>query len=291
MERKKCILLKTSPEITLKSDKVKRDFVRQLVKNINILLKKNGIEKPEYVKYGGRLVLHSEKLEDVGKLMKKMPGINAIAYSVEFKNTELKNVVKNVLKELDNSLPAKGTFSVRAKAKGMQEYSSKDLESALGKKILEKNPSLIVNLDEPDFTIHIEVRGESCYLIIEEEKGLGGLPLGVEGNVALLMQGREKEFEAGLQIMKRGCNIYPIAINDSPEINNTIEKLKPFNLGRNFIITPIREIENIIKEHKLLAVISAETDIVNNTHFSAPLLQPFALLPESVLKNELEGIE
>jgi thiamine biosynthesis protein ThiI len=69
-----------------------------------------------------------------------------------------------------------------------------------------------VDLDRPDLELHIEIRGDACYLFTEVIPGAGGLPPGVEGSLVALVSGGIDSPVAAWMMMKRGCRILPVYV-------------------------------------------------------------------------------
>ena len=67
-----------------------------------------------------------------------------------------------------------------------------------------------VNLKQPDHNYQLEISERGAYLYSRREAGLGGLPPGMNGAVALLMSGGADSAIAGVRTMRRGAVIYPV---------------------------------------------------------------------------------
>ena len=67
-----------------------------------------------------------------------------------------------------------------------------------------------VNLTSPDKEIFVEMRQNLAYVYLETVKGVGGLPLGTQGSMVVLMSGGLDSPVAAWLMMKRGVMITPI---------------------------------------------------------------------------------
>lgn len=116
----------------------------------------------------------------------------------------------------DSWVAEKGTFALRVRRIGEHSFSSQECASRLGSRVREWYPGLGVDLKHADITIHIEIRGERCYLYHKVFPGAGGIPLGVEGSLVLLLSGGIDSAVAAWMMMKRGCRIIPVFIDMPP---------------------------------------------------------------------------
>ena len=100
---------------------------------------------------------------------------------------------------------------------------SPQIEREVGGRIKEAR-GWIVNLDEPDLTIHVELLTDRAFYFFGKERGAGGLPTGTAGRVACLLSGGIDSPVAAHRMMKRGCTAtfvhfhsYPILSRASQE--------------------------------------------------------------------------
>ena len=70
-----------------------------------------------------------------------------------------------------------------------------------------------VDLSSPDVVIFIEVRGKTAYIIADRFPGPGGLPMGTQGRVVVLVDG-ENGAAAAWMMMKRGCRVIAAGFGD-----------------------------------------------------------------------------
>jgi tRNA uracil 4-sulfurtransferase len=94
------------------------------------------------------------------------------------------------------------TFAVRARRAGRHAFSSHDVQVELGSRLFDASAG--VDLDQPEVTVHVEVRDEQAYLFSERVPGAGGLPLGVEGRALTLLSGGYDSAVAAWLLLKRG---------------------------------------------------------------------------------------
>jgi thiamine biosynthesis protein ThiI len=104
------------------------------------------------------------------------------------------------------------TFAIRMRRVGTHPFTSQEKAVELGNLVRAEFPHLEVDLDHPDLELHVEIRGDTCYLYTMVIPGAGGLPLGVEGSLVALVSGGIDSPVAAWMMMKRGCRILPVYV-------------------------------------------------------------------------------
>jgi len=111
-------------------------------------------------------------------------------------------------------------FAIRARRSGNHPFSSADIGRTCGDAVwtaLEKEGKTPkVNLTSPDKEIFVEMRQTFAYIYLKTFKGVGGLPLGTQGAMVVLMSGGLDSPVAAWLMMKRGVMIIPVYCNNSP---------------------------------------------------------------------------
>ena len=86
-----------------------------------------------------------------------------------------------------------------------------------------------VDVHNPDITLNVEIRCEGTYIYVDEIKGPGGYPVGVQGTGLLMLSGGIDSPVAGYLAMKRGVNIECIYFDSPPhtsmEAKNKVKSL------------------------------------------------------------------
>ncbi len=187
-------------EIGTKSQNIQRNFIDILIQNIERIFLKN--KKEVFIeRERGRIFLFTEN-ENV-HLLSRIFGI--VSYSPVIETSSDISSMKDEVKTIASNLS--GTFAVRARRVGQHDYTSPEAAGEVGAAILEENPNLKVNLDNPDNEIYIEIRNERAYIFGEIFKGPGGLPLSSQGKIASFIEDRD-DFLATWLMMKRGARAY-----------------------------------------------------------------------------------
>jgi len=210
------LLLVRYGEITLKSPEVRSRMEAKLVRNIKLQLNLKKIYDYSIRREPGRIFIYTDEVDACREVLRKVFGVVSFSPAVEVEK-DLSAIREAVLKAAEIILSEGMSFSIRARRSDKAfEYSSKQLEEILGADVLEHIKGVKVNLDNPDKTIYVEVRGESAYIFYEVVPGPGGLPYGVEGKVVALISGGVDSTVAAWMVMKRGCSLVPVHFDMSP---------------------------------------------------------------------------
>ena len=165
--------------------------------------------------------------QDVNKL-KKVFGIHGIvvAHKVNNNTDEIKSKVLELIKNESNK-----TFKVITKRADKRfEISSMDFNNVIGGFVL-KNTNLKVDVHNPDINIHIEIRMEGTFIYLDEIKGIGGYPVGVQGKGLLMLSGGIDSPVAGYLSLKRGVDLECLYF-ESPPHTSVEAKNKVIELAR-----------------------------------------------------------
>lgn len=259
MQGQECLLIKTASEIALKSNFVRRFFTKKLVQSIKFALKRNNIAFKAIVRGGGRLYVFCENPKTSQKILSRISGIHAIAFALHFDGAEYPEIEGKTTAFAKKFLKKGETFALDINAASNPKFSSKDLENRLGAAIQKAIAGLKVKLKNPEKEIFIEVRKRDFFIYTEQVLGLGGLPLGVEGNVAMLFSGKSEELVAAFLLMHRGCNVFPVVKKKTPALKRHVESLVPLNDYRKFVLTEEKDLPALVEERKLQAIATADS--------------------------------
>ena len=199
-------------------------FEKQLQKNIKHCLKKNNIEFEKVLIFRGRLLVYTKsKCPELSKIF----GIASYSYSDEYEQ-DLDLIKKESIK-----FYKEGTFRITCQRMDKVFGTSNEIAQEVGAYIFE-TANAPVDLHNPDINIHIEFFNFRAYIYTEKIPGLGGLPIGTDSRVVLLLQNKDS-VKAGLLMMRRGC-----ALDVIKEKNIDYSELKEYEYGFS-----IKELEEI----------------------------------------------
>lgn len=94
--------------------------------------------------------------------------------------------------------------------------TSPEISRELGSYLQSLYKELVVNLDNPDFTISVEIGYDRAFVYMDKTDGPGGLPVGVTGKGLLLLSGGIDSPAAGWLTMKRGLSIEALHFHSFP---------------------------------------------------------------------------
>ncbi len=204
--------------------KNKKTFIQKLFTNIKRALK--NYPTLEYIKAHDRIYieLHDENYEAVCESLSIVSGIQNFSVAVRVEKD--KDAIINKAFELANNCKGK-TFKVKVKRADKNfPIHSDDMVRLIASKIL-RETEFKVNVHEPDFYIHADIRLEGAFVFSEVIPGAGGFPLGVGGKALLLMSGGIDSPVAAHLLMKRGVEVEAIHFASPPYTSDgAIQKVK-----------------------------------------------------------------
>lgn len=221
----KLIMIKYGELTTKKANR--KLFIQILDNNIKKILKDFDIK---ITKDRVRMYIEcsNEDLNQVVNKLKKVFGIHGIvvAHKVNNNTDEIKFKVLELIKNESNK-----TFKVITKRADKRfEISSMDFNNVIGGFVL-KNTNLKVDVHNPDINIHIEIRMEGTFIYLDEIKGIGGYPVGVQGKGLLMLSGGIDSPVAGYLSLKRGVDLECLYF-ESPPHTSVEAKNKVIELAR-----------------------------------------------------------
>jgi thiamine biosynthesis protein ThiI len=158
-------------------------------------------------------------------------------------------IAKEILNDLGDRQPR--TFRVSARRADKRfPLTSPQIEREVGGRIKEAR-GWLVDLDEPELTIHVEALTSEAFYYFGKERGAGGMPVGVSGRVVCLLSGGIDSPVAAWRLMRRGCRVlfvhfhsYPILSRASQEKARELARLlTEFQLHSKLFLVPFGEIQ------------------------------------------------
>jgi len=212
------VILVRYDELALKSKKVRARYEQILVKNLKAMLTADGCSYSNITKEMGRIFIHSSDTNALNSAAKVFGVVSASpAYTceptIEAASELCADVANNLLREGQS-------FAIRARRAGNHDFTSRDMAVACGNAV-QKNKNVRVDLDNPDVEIFAEMRQDKAYVFTESVKGVGGLPMGTQGRMVALISGGIDSPVAAWLMMKRGCEIIPLYLNNEPFSDET----------------------------------------------------------------------
>jgi thiamine biosynthesis protein ThiI len=200
-------------EIALKG-KNRPWFVARLVRNIRASLR--GLDVKEVRVLMGRIEVvpgPAASWEAVRERLSTVFGIANFARAARVP-LDVDTIAAEILKDLGPDNPA--TFRVSARRADKRfPLTSPEIEREVGGRIKEAR-NWIVNLDDPELTIHVEALTGEAFYSFGKERGPGGLPVGASGRVTCLLSGGIDSPVAAWRMMRRGCRVHLVHFHSYP---------------------------------------------------------------------------
>lgn len=204
------LLIKYASEIFLKGLNRGR-FEKKLKDNI-----KNVLKEEDYSFYidQNRWFIQAE---DISTLKNKVKNVFGVAEVCTVKQTERDlDLIKELALKVMKTYPAGTTFKVVTKRANKDfPMNSMEVSGDVGAYILKNSEGYTVEIKKPDAVIDIEIR-DKAYVYISREKGIGGMPYGINGNTMLMLSGGIDSPVAGFLMAKRGIEVHGIYYHSHP---------------------------------------------------------------------------
>lgn len=202
------IILCKLGEIVLKGLN-RHSFEMKLMSNIRRRTQRYG----KFKIYSRQSTIYVEPVEETCDLdaaydaCKKVFGIITIARAVPC--AKEKEAIFNTAKEyLAPALLAAKSFKVESKRSDKSfPMGSIQLSQWVGGALHDAFPHLIVDVHDPELTVHLEVREDAAYVHGPAEAAAGGLPIGMGGHAVSLLSGGIDSPVSSYMIAKRGVQL------------------------------------------------------------------------------------
>lgn len=238
-----CVMVRYG-EIGIKSEQIRAKYERLLIKNIEAMLRENGIPFEDIVRERGRIFVLSGDPR-APEIIARVFGVVSSS-PVAVTGTDIKDVQETAAALGRETIGMNSSFAIRARRAGDQPYTSQEIGRMCGDAVFEavreRNPR--VDLKGPDHEIFVEMRESRSYVFSKIIKGVGGMPMGSQGKMVALISGGIDSPVAAWLMMRRGCDLIPVFFNNgkfsdkdyTERAMDTIKKLKEWAPGRTFKI-------------------------------------------------------
>ena len=200
-------------EIGLKSPKIRSRFERKLVKNIKATF------ECEVERNQGRIYIFPQDFDEGIEKLNRVFGV--VSYSPATSTDSTYDGIDETLTAYTEELISEGIldedtkFAIKCRRVGNHDYTSQEMAAHCGGVV--RNVVLApVDLTNPDLTIFVEIRENRAFIYHEKIRGPGGLPLGTQGKVVVLLSSGIDSPVAAYMMMKRGCEVVALHCNNDP---------------------------------------------------------------------------
>ena len=223
-------------EIGLKSPKIRSRFERKLVKNIKATF------ECDVNRNQGRIYIFPKDFDEGIEKLNRVFGV--VSYSpATSTNTDYADI-DETLTRYTNGLVDEGIldentkFAIKCRRVGTHDFTSQEMAAHCGG-VVRNVVMAPVDLTNPDLTIFVEIRENDTYIYHEKIRGPGGLPLGTQGKVIVLLSSGIDSPVAAYMMMKRGCEVVALHCNNDPfsgpkvteNFNLLVDRLNIYAMG------------------------------------------------------------
>lgn len=224
------IILVRYGEMTLKK-KNYRQFLKKINDNIKRKLDKFSNLKFFNTDYRFYIYLNGENYKDVIDVLNTVVGLYSYSLA-KYAESDYDSIANVAIEMLNSELKGnnsgrKASFKVETN-RGNKSFpaTSIQISQEVAKRILPKVEGLTVDVHNPEYTVNIDLRCEGTYLYLNDIKGLGGYPSGIQGSGLLMMSGGLDSPVAGFLAMRKGINVYAIHYASPPYTSlNSLQKV------------------------------------------------------------------
>jgi len=206
-------VVKLFPEIMVKGNSVKKKMIAQLHDNLRTLLKRVD-DSIEVKRFWDKIEVQCDQQfhQPVAKVLRQTPGVEQVLEVLEFPFTTQEELAEIVVQKAVHRIEDK-TFVVRVKRSGEHDFTSNELERFVGAALYRAGNPKGVDIKHAEEVIQLEVTHQQLYIVTNRYQGLGGFPLGMQGEVLSLMSGGFDSTVASFLTIKRGMKTHYIFFN------------------------------------------------------------------------------
>ena len=202
-------IIKLFPEIMIKSESVRKRFIKILTGNIRNVLNKHDdtlavVRHWDYIEVRSKLTENRPLLIE---LLQRIPGIHHFLEVDEKPFTDLHDIFEQTLQDVGSQLENK-TFCVRVKRKGKHNFSSIEAERYIGGGLNQHIATAKVKLTNPDVTVRVEIEHDKMMLVKARHAGIGGYPIGTQEDVLSLISGGFDSGVSSYMLIRRGSRVH-----------------------------------------------------------------------------------
>jgi thiamine biosynthesis protein ThiI len=199
-------------DLSVKSPEVRGKMTRRLRDNVAALLDDRGVDATVEAEWA-RVVVHTDAAARAARVAADAMGVVRARPAVS-RPADL-DAVAEALAALARDAPPVDTYAVRARRAGdadEHDFSSREVERVGGRAVGDATGAT-VDLDDPERTYHVEVRGDAAFVAATTYEGPGGLPLGTQDPLVALVSGGHDSPVAAYEVMRRGAPVVPVYVS------------------------------------------------------------------------------
>ncbi|ASP39857.1 tRNA 4-thiouridine(8) synthase ThiI [Bacterioplanes sanyensis] len=212
-------VVKLFPEITIKSRSVRKQMTKILRANLRNQFKRHNISADVQNRWDSLVVVVNEKHHDDEsvrrhciRILTHTPGIGSALEVTEHPFEGLPNAFE-LIRDAYREAVAGKSFCVRIKRAGQHDFTSHQAEIYIGGGILKETDAREVSLKNPEVVVRAEIRNQTLQIVGHDMRGLGGFPLGSQGDVLSLISGGFDSTVSSYLMNRRGLKTHFLFFN------------------------------------------------------------------------------
>jgi tRNA uracil 4-sulfurtransferase len=244
------LILVRYSEVGLKSRSVRSRFERVLMDNMISAMAREGIEALVNCDQG-RIYVRTDKarIDDGIKVLQRVFGIASVSPVIET-SSDMESIKATAVGYSKEVLADNSSFKIKSRRVGSHPYTSMDIAVSVGEAVLYANQERGVKVDihHPDKEIFVDVRDNTAFIFSEYCDGTGGLPMGSQGKVLIVLE-KDTDALAAWLIMKRGCRAFAVADGENEAVR-IVKRWDP-----ELKVLPPGDLQAYCKKHKASAIV------------------------------------
>lgn len=228
-------LIKLHPEIMMKSDTVRKRFVKILAGNLRNILKPIDetvavVQHWDYIEVRHK---NTNLRTDILDKLQCTSGIHHVLEVEESPFTDLHDIFLQTLPKVKDSLENK-SFCVRVKRRGTHPFTSVEVARYVGGGLNQAVQSAKVQLKNPDVTVKIELDGDKMLFVKARFDGMGGFPMSTQEDVLSLISGGFDSSVASYEFIRRGSRVHYLFFNLGGKLHEIGTKQMAYQLWERY---------------------------------------------------------
>lgn len=195
-------LVTLSGELHTKSLQTRRSFRRVLRRNITTVLQQRDVDA-RLQERAGRLCLDGD-VRRAAPAVAEVFGVKRTAVARPLGATDLEGMAEAVVTLARERVRGR-TFAVRVQRRGRQAWRSEHAERRIGAALLDDSAG--VALEDPEVTVPVLAYDDETFLVDRVHEGPGGLPVGTQDTVLVLLSGGFDSAAAAWKLLRRGAPV------------------------------------------------------------------------------------
>lgn len=207
-------IVKLFPEIIMKSESIRKRFVKVLRGNIHNILSKHD-ETARVIQHWDFLEVRfaNQAMHPILRdELQRIPGIHHILSVEESPFVDLHDIFLQTMAKVGDELHGK-TFCVRVKRRGKHEFDSMDVARYVGGGLNQHIESAKVQLKNPDIVVKLEIDHDRLLFVKDRHEGMGGFPISTQEDVLSLISGGFDSGVASYMFTRRGSRVHYVFFN------------------------------------------------------------------------------